>query len=361
MSKNDDSLLSELGSLYSGKSNQLILGGSNKSSKKKKKQRARKYDDNGVGELLINGRPYNEAVKDADNEEKVKDLALIAEIMESRDLDDFSGGLIRANKNKYGKRDKDDNAYKDEFKDDLGILYDELESLKEMDRMLTKMIDTMTKGGRARNATKNLSDLFGQWIQCKNSQTQVINHITNIKKDIINFNFKDTKASSDDVAGNLQNISSTFIDNLFNQRGRNSFLKSMNSQAILGGFGDNEPQYSNDEINNYLDSTIDDMGDVRSSEVDAYIKYETLEPEICIRKHLDGDWEFFARSAVTGEDIPDYPLPGRTDGGQMTFNSDGSSAVDEYGGVYPVITVGYEDVYINNETEDYDPDEEFPE
>ena len=51
MNKNDDNLLDELSSLYSGKSNQLILG-NRKSSKKKKKQRARKYDDEGIGELL---------------------------------------------------------------------------------------------------------------------------------------------------------------------------------------------------------------------------------------------------------------------------------------------------------------------
>lgn len=361
MDKNDD-LLDELSSLYSGKSNQLILGGNRKSSKKKKKQRARKYDEDGVGELLINGKPYDEAMKDARNIEQERDLAQIAEIMETRDIDDFSSGLIRANKSKYGNRDKQDNPYKDEFKDDLGILYDELESLKEIDKMISRMIENMTKGGRARNATKGLTDLYAQLLACKNTQTQVINHITNIKKDIVNFNFKDTKQNSDDMAGNLNNITSTFIDSLFNGQGRNTFLNKMNTQTIMGGFGGNEPSYSDEEINDYLDQTIDDMGDVRSDEVSAYIKYETMNPEICIRKHLDGDWEFFARSQDTGEEIPGYPLPGKNDFGEITFTMDGTTATDTYGGVYPVITTGYDDVYINNDgPEDYDPEEEFPE
>jgi hypothetical protein len=361
MNKNDDNLLDELSSLYSGKSNQLILG-NRKTSKKKKKQRARKYDEEGIGELLINGKPYEEAIKDSRNFEQERDLAQIAEIMETRDIDDFSSGLIRANKSKYGQGNKDENPYKDEFKDDLGILYDELESLKEIDRMISRMIENMTKGGRARNATKGLTDLYAQLLACKNTQTQVINHITNIKKDIVNFNFKDSKSNSADATGNLNHITSTFIDNLFNGQGRNTFLNKAYVNPIMGGLGDgNEPSYDDDEMNAYLDSTIEDMGDVRSDEVSAYIKYENLNPEICIRKHISGEWEFFARSQDTGEEIKDYPLPGKTDFGEISFTMDGTTATDSFGGVYPVITVGYDDVYINNDLEDYDPEEDLPE
>lgn len=361
MENKEDSLLEDLGSLYSGKSNQLVLGGSNKPTKKKKRQRQRKYDENGVGELLINGVPFDQAMKQVDKEQE-RDLAQIAEILESRDVDDFSAGLIRANKSKYGKRGKEENPYRDEFKDELAIYYDHVESLKDLEKTMMRMLDGMTRGGKVRGATKGLTDLMNSILQCKTSQLQAVNQITNVKKDIVNFELKDSKQNSEDAASNLDNLTSTFMNNLFSGQGRNMFLSNATKNPIMGGLGDNEPQYGENEISSYLDDTVEELGDdARSSEINAYIKYETLEPEICIRKHLDGDWEFFARAGTTGETIPDYPVPGKGDVGEITFNTDGTTATDSYGGVYSVITTGYDDVYVNEEN-DYDPDaDEFPE
>lgn len=253
--------------------------------------------------------------------------------------DDFSGNIVRKGKGNYNKLKESDNEFKKEFSDELALLYDALNDLNKFDRDLTKKYDSM-ENSKTRGVSKYTNDLIVSMLSCKSNKLAVIKEITAIKKTIADLSYK-TKKADNGGEGSAEAIASAYLNNILGM-GRSNFVNTVTrptGPAISAG--DDYHFEDDDEVLSALD------GVTRSDELDAYVKYEALEPKICIKRYIDtGDWKFIVIDK-NGNTIPDYPIPDKDTVGTMKFTDDGTSAADKHGRSYKVI-----EIYSGNDEDD---------
>ena len=253
--------------------------------------------------------------------------------------DDFSGNIVRRGRGNYNNLKESENEFKKEFSDELALLYDALNDLNKFDRDLTKKYDSM-ENSKTRGVSKYTNDLIVSMLSCKSNKLQVIKEITAIKKTIADLSYK-TKKNGNDGENSVEAIASAYLNNILGM-GRSNFVKNVTNLSEPSISAGDDYHFDDDED---VISALDGVS--RSEELDAYVKYESLEPKICIKKYIDtGDWKFIVIDK-NGNTIPDYPVPDKSTVGTMKFTDDGSSAADKHGRSYKVI-----EIYSGNDIDD---------
>lgn len=316
----DKSLINDLESLSS---KDILVYDNHKKKKKKKKK------DSDVLEF-IRGDVEAYVIKNGDEEHQIEDLEDLCDILENSDPEDFSTGIIRANKT---SRKNSENEFRKEFNDDIALLYDLLESLKSLDNDLSAKF-AQTSGKNIRGVSKYTIDLAAQLLNCKNNQANVIRQITMIKESAEKLKISNEKNNPDN-SNNIEFTASSILSKIMGG-GRKNFIDQLDNASY---------SISNDYSNSYDDDFIDQLTgslagieNEQSEELNKYVKYESLEPKLLIERNIDtGDWRFMAMSKDEQE-IPDYPLPDKADSG-ITFTDDGDYATDKYGRRYKVISI----------------------
>lgn len=320
MGKNKkSSLVDELESITD---NQLFVYDKKKKKKKKKK-------DSDVLEL-IRGETRAYAIKNGDEEQQVEDLEDLCEILENSDPEDFSTGIIRANKT---TKKNSENEFRKEFNDDIALLYDLLESLKSLDNDLSVKFDQIA-GKNVRGISKYVIDLAAQLLNCKSNQANVIRQITMIKESAEKLKISNEKNHPDNNGNNIEFTASAILNRIMSG-GRKNFIDQLDSGSYSIS-SDIQPSYD-DEFADQITNGLSGVENEQSEELNKYVKYQSLEPKIMIEKNIDsGDWRFIAMGKDEQE-IDDYPLPEKDDLG-ITFTDDGEYGTDKYGRRYKVIS-----------------------
>ena len=295
----------------------------------KKKKKKKKKKDSDVLEL-IRGETHAYAIKNGDEEQQVEDLEDLCEILENSDPEDFSTGIIRANKT---AKKNNENEFRKEFNDDIALLYDLLESLKSLDNDLSAKFD-QAAGKNVRGVSKYIIDLAAQLLNCKSNQANVIRQITMIKESAEKLKISNDKNHPDNAGNNIEFTASAILNKIMTG-GRKNFIDQLDGGSYSIS-GDMQPSYD-DEFVDQLTDGLSGIENEQSEELNKYVKYQSLEPKILIEKNIDsGDWRFIAMGKDEQE-ITDYPLPEKDDSG-ITFTDDGEYGTDKYGRRYKVIS-----------------------
>lgn len=352
-------LINDLQSVTSTGNDVTFLNFEPKKEKKKKKKSKKKDSDIS---LLINGQyvdltdsPITESNLTDENEETTIDTLNLIDsdsiFFGDDDEDDEFVGIVKTQKGGYSKLKSDENIYKKEFSEELVLLYNLLDELNSFDKKLNRKVEGLDST-RARGMSKYTNDLIQSLLTCKTNKLQVLKEISNIKKTIVDLKMKDQKGNKGDSENSPEIMASSYLNQILGM-GRNTFLKNINGAAMqpsVRGLNFDEE----DDFDELLDKKLED-GTGRSDEIEKYVKYESLEPKICVKKFIDtGDWEFIVMDKFNRE-IPDYPTPNPETVIPMKFSDDGVMATDKHGRSYKVIEV------VSGEDVGFDSDDDFDE
>ena len=341
-SKSKSQLINDLEAVTSSNDVTFLNFGTKKEKKKKKKGKKKESDVS----LLINGEyvdlsnaPITESnLSEIDEETTLDTLNLIDtdSIIFGDDDDDEFVGIIKTQKGGYNKLKTDENVFKKEFSEELVLLYNLLHDLDSFDKKLNRKVEGLDST-RARGMSKYTNDLIQSLLTCKSSKLQVLKEITNIKKIVADLNMKEQKGGKNDGENSPEVMASSYLNQILGM-GRNTFLKSMDSISMQASRTNGLNFDEDDDFDDLLDKKLVD-GTGRSEEIEKYVKYESLEPKICVKKFIDtGDWEFIVIDKFNRE-IPDYPVPSIDSVTPMKFGDDGIMATDKHGRSYKVIEV----------------------
>lgn len=249
--------------------------------------------------------------------------------------DDDSGrimhGIVDKQKRGYNDLKKSENPYTKEFAEEITMLYDCLNDVDKFDKSLNKRYTAATTS-KTKGISKTTGDLINSILTCKSNKIQIIKEITAIKKTIQDLSLKDEKRTKDNGGNSADLIANNFLKGVMNY-GRNNFIE--NSTKMMSSDNNYDNNIITGSVNDFNNLNEDEVfGNLdRSETLDAYVKYEALEPKVCIKRYIDtGDWEFFALDKY-GNEIPDYPLPEK---GKISFNEDYTMGTDKIGLSYRV-------------------------
>lgn len=328
---------------------------------KKKKKKGKKKDSN--ISLLINGQyvdlsdsPMTESNHTEESHENTIDTLNLIDsdsiFFGDDDDDDEFVGIVKTQKGGYNKLKSDDNIYKKEFSEELVLLYNLLDELNSFDKKLNRKVEGLDST-RARGMSKYTNDLIQSLLTCKTNKLQVLKEISNIKKTIVDLKMKDQKNTKTDSDSSPEIMASSYLNQILGM-GRNKFINTINSTAMQSTMTNGLNFEDDDDFDELLDSKLE-SGTGRSEEIEKYVKYESLEPKICVKKFIDtGDWEFIVMDKFNRE-IPDYPTPNPETVTPMKFGDDGVMATDKHGRSYKVIEV------VSGEDVGFDDDDDFDE
>ena len=337
-------LINDLKSVTSKGNDVTFLNFETKKEKKKKKKGKKKESEIS---LLINGQYVdlsNQPMTDSDSTEEnfentIDTLNLIDSdsIFFGDDDDDEFEGIVKTQKGGYNKLKSDENIYKKEFSEELVLLYNLLDELNSFDKKLNRKVEGLDST-RARGMSKYTNDLIQSLLTCKTNKLQVLKEISNIKKTIVDLKMKDQKNGKNDSETSPEIVASSYLNQILGM-GRNTFLKNLDNISMQSSMTNGlNYEEDDDEFAELLDKKLEG-GTGRSDELEKYVKYESLEPKICVKKFIDtGDWEFIVIDKFNRE-IPDYPTPNPESVIPMKFGDDGVMATDKHGRSYKVIEV----------------------
>lgn len=322
MSNNNDDfdLLSNLEDLEQPK---FILPTKKKEDKKKK------------GPKVVTRHGFEVIVDEDDNiidetgekltEREELDLSALCQVLEERDIDDFSTGIIKAEK--YGGYSKtSEDPFKKEFSNEIKLLYDQLDNVKSFKKTLMKKFEEGNSRYKGNNKTSN--ELAQLILNCNSAEASIVKSISDIKKNVQTLKMSAEKANPQnqgetDVAMNV----AAFMRNVMGGKGRNNYIDSLNMSPSLPDVSAFNP----DELDGALPEP-------QSNNRDLYVKYEKRNPKIVIEQQVDtGDWRFVA-VADDGEELSEYPVPSKEECGRIKWSDDGTRASSEFGINYDVIS-----------------------
>lgn len=318
-----------------------IVKENKKKKKEKKKGKKKKRDD---VELLDDIDP--DAEQSNDDEFFFIDLEELEEKEE-----DIAGDIVGVQRKNYSNLKKEENPYKQEFAEELTLLYDLLEELTNYTKKLEKKYDVLD-GAKTRGISKYTMDLATSILQGKTSKLQVIKEIASVKKTIADLKLKlDAKSKDNSSSMNADTLAASYLQNII-KHGRTSFVDALSkggtqnyddtpdvdiegwdTSGVLGEalqydkYQDMIEERLSSETNRYRDS----------EDGDTYIRYENLGVKLYIKRCIDsGEWDIIALDK-NKQQIFDYPIPDKDSLGKMKFSDDGTYASDKFGRSYKVI------------------------
>lgn len=265
-------------------------------------------------------------------------------------LKEISGGFKKSDfktkkKNPFGKmQGKKKKKHKEkkageptdfgkEFETEKMLLKNLLADQNNFTSNLQKNYDALTSRKTSnRGVTKNLTDLINSITQSRSLSMQLCDKLIGMKKTVFDLSMKERKELGTALGGEnaeteLADYASRVMRQITEDRG-----KIMNTE--LGGeiseYEDTDSLF--DDINERLSDELAD----RPEEVEQYMRFEPLKPEIILHvNNTDPEDKYFsAVSGVTGEELPEYPLPDTTD--NININKSTNIATDRYGNKYHI-------------------------
>jgi hypothetical protein len=324
-----------------------------KDKKEKKKNKGSDFGDTEFMRRVSNALDDDDEHHDGDEDDDRNIKFLDADSIYGEDEEtDLTDEISRAQKRNYKKKEND---FEKKFDEELTILYDLLEEVNKFGKGLEKKYSTL-ESSKVRGISKYTNDLIVSILSSKTSKLQIIREIASIKKIIQELKFKSEKESKDKSGETSRDqIAGAYLSKLLGGMGRSKFVqdfggggfnvRSRNDEdeddaevldALEARRGDSD--WQRDRIHDMIEQRLDDEeAPNRSSESDAYVKYENSGVNICIKRCVDdGTWEFVAVDRDKQE-LDDYPLPKRKNVGTVRFSQDGNRATDGRGMSYRVI------------------------
>lgn len=236
-------------------------------------------------------------------------------------------------KKKKGKKDGELKDYYKEFEPELALLRSLYAQQSKFTDNLQKKYDAM-EGAKstARGVGKFTTDLITAINVARSTTLQIVDKTISTKEKIANLTVKERKEFGSKTNSEHENnaaFASTYLQQMINA-GRNNVLN--------GGYVQPENSapvdYSDISGEELFSSLEDSMGEnTRDSSVDAFLKYENSNVEVCVVRDADGEWEFIALDQ-DGKSVDDYPLPFKC---KMSFNPSIGRAISEFGEKYRLI------------------------
>lgn len=290
---------------------------------------------------------------------------------------DLADPLVEKERRSYKKKKRDKNPFKQEFAEELTILYDLYGNMNEVVKHLEKVVK-QNDGSKVRGMSKYFNDSIMNLISARGTQLSIVKEMSSVKKVIADLKFKDDAAKAKqgtDAGSNLNHQASALLQQMMGVN-RTEYLESVRGTSrpafLVDSFVSNEDNdddtsyerqhYEEPEDNedndspltiadikdNYAGYTEDDIDSInqaiaqriqtegkglRSDKGTAYIKYENRGVEVKIRKDIDSNQFDFIAVDRDNQVIYDYPLPQQA--GQIKFN--GPIATDRFGNTYKVV------------------------
>ena len=281
---------------------------------------------------------FSDIDKILDNEDDTgdDDMALAMDFKsKDKDKDDVDGYLFDT-KGKGNKKLKNlENKFKSEFAS-LQKLAKENENLSKSIKSILEPIFT----SKARIPYKTLVDLVTAYNVTNNNRMQNIKETANLKKTIYDLKLKmEAKDKTTDTIAPDQ-FGAQLFDQLF-KSGRKDVIDHANEyQPDLDEYTSQFSRPVDEAIEERLSSEANDAGSsFRSDEGSVMIKYESLQPELYIRKSFStGDMDVVA-VGNDGVVIDDYPVPDIERLGKLTFNNETNTCSDQTGRIFKVMDV----------------------
>ena len=216
------------------------------------------------------------------------------------------------------------------FNKEQSMLNDLLASLQKRSKLIDKKIDSMTAGRSTYGVSKNFADLLNASNSLESTKLSVIKELIGVKKTATDLRMKDQKMNPDEgEVEDRDTIADRFYKSIISGNSRD-FIKSSMSQYDGGG---NQFQ----GLNLSQPSSFINGPDLNESDADkyGYIKYETLNAQVCICRHEDGSMEFVAIDEDNNV-IPDYELPSNNLIVNVSIKPGSQYGYDEYSRKYRV-------------------------
>lgn len=293
---------------------------------------------------------------EADEEDRL-DILDIDKLFAEREKRERNDDEIIIDKGRkgYKKLKKNENKYKNEFAEELTLLYTLLDETTKYANELEKDFKA-TKSSKVRGVSKYTNDLAELILNAKQTKLNILKEMTSVKKTIADLVLKSEKdkTKDDEKSNNLEALASRYYKNIISS-GRSYFVGPDEDGPVES---DNSyiPSYDDEEAyEKLIEERLTNTGNpMRSADADAYIKYEGMNIQIKIKRCIDtGEWEFVALDK-TNQIIDDYPVPTKKSAGRMKFSPDGNMATDQYGRIYNVI-----EYYLPDEDDSDDEDDEY--
>ena len=204
------------------------------------------------------------------------------------------------------------------------------------------------KDSKSRYVGKTLTDLLQALNTANTNRMNIIQHIANIKKTIVDLNLKTDKINPkkkedefDEEAIGLD----IFRTLLGKKKGRKEFMKEAN-QYFREKNNDGDEEFNDgfdimeddEDANNIINQRLSNENNIyRSEDGNKYIQYEDLDPQDCIIYYTNGEWDIDAIDK-NGNSMPDdYPRMSKQDLGNVSFDLEQDRARDEFGRTFMVI------------------------
>ena len=205
------------------------------------------------------------------------------------------------------------------------------------------------KDSKSRYVGKTLTDLLQALNTANTNRMNIVQHMANIKKSVVDLSIKSDKANpkkKDDEVDEEAIGLDVFRTLLGKKKGRKEFMKEATeyfrdrNNEKDEEFEDQYDIANEDEADDIINKRLSETNsDYRSDTGNKYIQYEELEPKDCIFYYANGDWNIDAIDK-NGQPMPDeYPRMNKTDLGNVSFDLEQNRARDEYGRTYPIIKV----------------------
>lgn len=199
---------------------------------------------------------------------------------------------------------------------------------------------------KSRYVGKTLTDLLQALNTANTNKMNIVQHIANIKKSVVDLTLKADKANpkkKDDELDEEAIGLDVFKTLLGKKKGRKEFIKEATEyfRDANSNKEDFDDEYyiadENDDANDIIQQRLNnETNEYRSDKGNKYIQYEELEPQDCIIYYPNGDWEIDAIDKYHNPMPDDYPRMNKTDLGNVSFDMEQNRARDEYGRMYPV-------------------------
>lgn len=300
------------------------------SSKKKKKKK--KYD-----KLLEDTKRFTDELDLGDDD---KDYKFLLKFKDKHKNDDDEDGI-----GLFDTKGKDKKKIKNlevKFKPEAVLLDKQLKDADATIGMIKDLYDRM-KDSKYRGVGKMMSDVLSALNTANSNKLSVIKEKNALKKNIIDLTLKMKKDEkpTDGEEKSSEEFGANFFTNLFRQ-GRTNTIDSVNNAqgdefTDVDGFGN----ATGDDI---INERLKNGNGYRSREGDVAIQYESVHPEICVKRSFSTGKIDIVALDDEGNNISDkdYPVPTIEEleaNGTLTFNNDAGTCTDFAGRIYRVIEV----------------------
>ena len=303
--------------------------------RKKKEKKKKKAPFDFMGDLSILEEDYvNSSVMDEEDDSLIFKKSKKGA---KKDLFDIKEAKKKRKKNIEAKFNPEITELKKILKD-ANIAYDDIKTI----------LKNITES-KSRYVGKTLTDLLQALNTANTNRMNIIQHIANIKKTVVDLNLKSDKLNPKKKDENVDEEGiglDIFRTLLGKKKGRKEFMKEAGRyfQEVNNKNNEYEDEFDITMENNDADDIINNRlskenNEYRSEEGNKYIKYEELEPQDCIMYCMNGDWYTDAIDK-NGNPMPDdYPRIDKNDLGNVSFDLEQNRARDEFGRSYLVIQI----------------------